>query len=366
MKKILLLLGLLGLSYQASAYDLDQLQIHGFASQGYLKSNHYDYYQVNSEDGTFQFNEFGLNVLADLPNRLRVGMQLFSRDFGDIGNNKVIIDWAFGEYRYRNWLGFRIGKLKKVRGLYNQSRDIDAARTGVFLPYSVYSETLRSIHQSVIGLDAYGLLPGGFEYTIQYGTLDHAVAEELFDKGIDDVELKTNYEVTLGWETPLEGLRIVGSWGGWSFDQTQSRTVDDVTTTEESELDFTEPIVGLEYLHGPFMLAAEYRQVQSDQKTSESYYGLGSYRVNDWFEVGTSYAISYRDKDDRTGDNYDQLKARAWMKDLAVSTRFDITESWIVKLEGHWLNGLYGVSGYERNNPSEDGFLIAAKATFSF
>ena len=56
---------------------------------------------------------------------------------------------------------------------------------------------------------------------------------------------------------------------------------------------------------------------------------------------------------------------RSWNKDLAISARFDVNESWIVKLEGHWINGLYGVSEYG-DDPSDDGFLGAAKVTFSF
>jgi len=67
-------------------------------------------------------------------------------------------------------------------------------------------------------------------------------------------------------------------------------------------------------------------------------------------------------------------RAIAWSKDLAVTTRFDVSESWIVKLEGHWLNGLYatttngGLSTSEDygDDPAENGFLGAVKVTFSF
>jgi hypothetical protein len=56
---------------------------------------------------------------------------------------------------------------------------------------------------------------------------------------------------------------------------------------------------------------------------------------------------------------------RSWRKDLALSTRFDINDSWIVKLEGHWMNGLFGVSNHD-DDPDENSFLGALKVIFSF
>jgi hypothetical protein len=103
-------------------------------------------------------------------------------------------------------------------------------------------------------------------------------------------------------------------------------------------------------------------------QTAELYYGLLTYRFTDWLEMGTSYSITYGNTDDREGDQYaaqGTSRAQAWFKDLALSARFDLNESWIVKLEGHWINGLYGVSNYG-DDPDENGFLGAAKVTFSF
>ncbi len=44
--------------------------------------------------------------------KLRVGVQFLSRDLGETGNNEVEVDWAYGDYRFRNWLGIRAGKMK--------------------------------------------------------------------------------------------------------------------------------------------------------------------------------------------------------------------------------------------------------------
>jgi hypothetical protein len=370
MKKFLLLVGLLGMSWPASAYDAGRVQIHGFASQGYLRSNHYDYLTAETEKGTVEFNEFGLNVMSNLTDNLRFGIQMFARDLGDNGNDKLTVDWAFGDYRYRNWLGIRVGKIKRPMGLYNQTRDIDVARTGVFLPSSVYNENFRTAVKSMKGIALYGTLPGGIEYQAQYGTLDSEFADEILmtTPGIVGAEVGDDaYTLHVIWNTPLDGLRLVGTRYTISWTSTLVRNgaeyIDDT--------DFPAWVGGLEYAWGNATIVAEYKESSFKSKiydfTSQYYYGLLAYRLTDWLELATSYSVTYVNKADREGNNYffPGPKAQAWSKDLALSARFDINEFWVVKLEGHWMNGLYGVSNYGEN-PDEHGFLGAAKVTFSF
>jgi hypothetical protein len=371
-RMILFVLCTVWISGTVSALDRDQIQIHGFASQGYLRSNHYDYLGAETEDGTVEFNEFGLNVISNLADNLRLGIQFLARDLGDAGNDEIKVDWALGDYRYRNWLGVQIGKLRRALGLYNQSRDVDAARTGVFLPLSVYNENFRVPQEAIKGIGLYGTLPGGFEYQLQYGSLGSDWERQLRESpNAENVQANDDsYVAYLVWNAPLDGLKLVGRYDymGWSSDWVQG------DTTMEFETDRDGFLVGTEYTYGNLTCAAEYVQVEFVMNdgafdwTIESYYGLVTYRFTDWLELGTSYSISYENNDDKEGDRFAAQgtpRAQAWNKDLAISARFDLNESWIVKLEGHWINGLYGVSGYG-DDPSEDGFLGAAKVTFSF
>lgn len=370
--------------WSALAFDADRIQIHGFASQGYLKSDHYDYLVAETADGTVEFNEFGLTVLSDLNDHLRLGIQVFARDLGDNGNDKLGVDWAFGDYRYRNWFGVRFGKIKKAFGLYNQIRDIDAARTGVFLPLGVYPEDGRVGQQSIKGVAVYGSVSGGIEYQAQYGTLDSEF-EALVRDNPDLVSAEVsddNYVLHLGWNAPLDGLRLVGTFNheGW-FQVTEA-------DPENWETDIARDawVVGLEYMIGDVTCAAEYTQFDFEMNitgfpvyewTTEAYYGLVAYRLLDWFELGASYSVVYSDKDDKKGTRYDGQalpRALGWSKDLAITTRFDLGDAWIIKLEGHWLNGLYATTtdgGFTTledygDDPDENGFLAAAKITFSF
>ncbi len=157
-----------------AAMDWNGVALHGFVSQGYLKSSDNNW-MAKSEQGTFQFNEAALNVSYS-KDKLYVGVQTFSKDLGDQGDNAVEVDWALGDYRFADWLGFRAGRCKLPVGFYNQGRDVDALRATVFLPQSVYLEGTRDLFNVYQGGGLYGTLPlsalGDLEYEGFYGQLD--------------------------------------------------------------------------------------------------------------------------------------------------------------------------------------------------
>src|SRR4051812_47533602 len=101
------------------------VQIHGFVSEGAFWSTSNDYIGASS-DGSLKLFEGGINFSTEVSDRLRVGMQLFARDFGRL-EDAPRFDWAFLDYRWRTWLGLRAGIIKMPFGLYNESADVDAA-----------------------------------------------------------------------------------------------------------------------------------------------------------------------------------------------------------------------------------------------
>ena len=75
---------------------LDGVQIHGFLSQGYVKSTKQNNFPVsNSGQGSFNFNDFGINFSKELTPDLHVGLQLSAFDRGSYGKDEVTIDWAY-------------------------------------------------------------------------------------------------------------------------------------------------------------------------------------------------------------------------------------------------------------------------------
>ena len=231
----------------ASAADLAAVQFHGFASQGYMRTHGDKYedsglYGRDTQRGSFEFNEFGLNAIASPVDRLRVGIQLSSYDLGKYGNNQMQLDWAFGEYQIPvAWedlrLSFAAGRFKTGHAFYNDYRDLDMTRTAVFLPSSTYSATFRDFFLATNGAQLNGSLDihaaGSLDFSGFVGTQNLSEKEgpmrDIFASGVnqdittplgainlklnkfDSLTLQRMSGGNLTWNTPIEGLRLKGS-----------------------------------------------------------------------------------------------------------------------------------------------------------
>ena len=108
----------------------------------------------------------------------------------------------------------------------------------------------------------------------------------------------------------------------------------------------------------------------NDSVDREAYYVSLSYRATDWLQAGTYYAAFYIERHDHEGKDFVAQGSPdygAWQKDLALSLRFDLSDSWLLKLETHFMNG-YALCDYS-DNPNgfkKDWMLFAAKTTFNF
>ena len=77
----------------AQALEVEGVQIHGFASQGYIKtSKHNNFPVTTSGKGSFTFNDFAINVSKEILPDLRVGLQLLAMDRGSYGQDKITLD----------------------------------------------------------------------------------------------------------------------------------------------------------------------------------------------------------------------------------------------------------------------------------
>ncbi len=389
---------LLAAAAQTGAAELAGLDIHGFISQGFLKSDDNNY-QGDSEDGSFQFNELGINFSKDLSDGLRIGLQLFSRDLGPVGNNAVEIDWAYGDYRWRDWLGARVGLMKMAHGLYNDTRDVDMLRTWILLPQSVYMETTRDYYTRMWGAELYGDIPLPSVGSVNYRALVGSYSPDADDSGlsvfIEDYGLPADvqgfdngvqYNGSLQWHTPLSGLRLgVTHWHQKNFTADVINNVPlgpmvPAGTYVGVDIENEATVLSGEYVRDDLILAAEFRYRETaygvanvlprQSETSHAWYLSAAYRLSSLVELGAYYSESYPNKDDRDGDRFaarEQARFRAWQKDFALTTRLDLSESWTLKLEGHRMNGVADL--FAHHNPDgfeEDWYLFATKMTFSF
>ena len=382
MKRLIFLVLMVGLvaAGPALAFDDNEVQIHGFVSQGFLKSTDNNYFYANTKDGTFEFNDFGLTVSSNLGSGLRVGIQLLARDLGDYGNDEVTVDWAYLEYRYRDALGLRFGRIKNPAALYTQSRDVDAARTFILLPQSMYNEVLRATI-TMKGMSMFGYMPvqdTGFELEYDASVGMFRVPETSAEFRLISESLpfpvigsKSNYNfIGKGLlSTPLNGLKIGFAYAYFDFD---------VITDGAGLMIYVEkrPTWLIEYLGEKVTFAAEYRTIYTDNELplldvkteteGEAYYGSASYRLSDLVEIGGYYSVSYGNKDDKDGERFpDGLEAKAWTKDTAVSTRFDLSDNWLLKFECHLMDGLNNVE-YDETDPEDTAILFAVRVTTFF
>lgn len=412
MKEILklMMIGLVFLAYSATAHAAEMLgvDIHGFLSQGYLNTSQYDYHG-KTEDGSFEFNEVGINFVADFYDDLLVGMQLFSRDFADVDDSELTLDWAYADYRFRDWLGFRGGKLKIPQGLYNETRDVDSLRTWIFLPSSVYSETTRTFNLSMYAAGIYGNLSlgklGELSYQVLGGTQDlgddnerlgynmRATTINYTSVELKDLTVDWRYALSMIWYTPVDGLRFSGTYNRTKASGEATISLQDTgvinATTDYSGVHYM--VGSIEYVWNNLLLVAEYIQCQTEREDKndaglemlsgnvkqdrDGWYVGATYRFTDWLEIGGYYSESYNDMEDRNGESYDPAH-RAWLKDICLTTMFDINDYFSIKLEGHHFNGTNGLFPLDNlpeegeewwgGDDGEDWTMIAAKATFTF
>jgi hypothetical protein len=98
----------------------------------------------------------------------------------------------------------------------------------------------------------------------------------------------------------------------------------------------------------------------------ERYYGQVTYRINDYFEVGSYYSVDHDNKDDRKGENYDPPHS-AYQKDLAACLRVDLLRYLIFKVEYHNVDGTLSVMKLANLEGRDQKWqYLVTKVTFAF
>lgn len=371
----------------AQDFKLDgrEVQIHGFASQGFVYTENNNWLTMHSSQGSGAFTEFGFNASMRVNDKLRIGAQGYDRNLGNLGEWHPSVDWAVVDYRYKSWLGFRGGKVKTTIGLYNDTQDLDFLHTFALLPQSVYPTDLRDATIAHIGGDLYGTISlqhklGDLFYTVYAGHRSDSIYSGypylLTQFGTHFTNFGgLQYGGDLRWATPIHGLLI----GASRLDQDTSGKgsgVDQVSGipvpySERSKADWSNQFYG-EYLRGKWRVDSEYRRYVRDQlifgDTSENlddvrgWYVSGSYRVCKRLELGSYYshytitsiiegALAAAGFPSQT----DTSLPANHVYDKVVTARVDLKRFWNVKLEGHFMSG-YGSSTYP------DGFYPQVNA----
>ena len=224
---------LMGLS-AAEAYELKfgtnlpPVDIHGFASQGFLYSSDYNYLG-DSTRGSFRFSEAGLNMSINPLPRTRIAAQAFLFDVGGIGDYEPFLDYASIEYTFNDHFGLRGGRVRRPGGIYNHIQDVDLARTWILLPQGIYDARWRDFNTSIDGGMIFGNVPMGKAGAVSYeafgglanvsktGGIGNLLNNEFWQRGqspgsptfsLDSIDPALSAGVQLWWNTPISGLRV--------------------------------------------------------------------------------------------------------------------------------------------------------------
>ena len=399
-KKIIFLVMLIILSIYS--FCMEELQIHGFISQGFMKSDQNNYLTLSSE-GSYEFMETGINFNKALNEKIYVGLQIFARDLGDQGNNQFVLDWGFADYSLDSFSGIRIGKFKRTLGLYNIERDVDLLRDVILLPQSVYDEGMRPFMNSSQGIEFYKNFftkdKGDFEFLMHSGTVNvpsdsaylNNVAGTLGKSGLNlsDFNMNVNSDTSLSlkWRTPLSGLTTAITYGTSDAEIEASVDASALRATaipslvaaanalessrQRFSVDFSKiSTVSFEYKWDDHTFSYERYRFDAaleipvlnltETLNNLGYYSMISKRLNDKTSISVYSSTFYKNKETRDDP-------ALYQKDDCISVRHDLDENLILKAEYHEMEGYYHC--YTSLNPSgysKDWNFIALKITVSF
>jgi hypothetical protein len=365
-----LLVGALGFALGAipvTAQSLEDLniQIHGYATQGFVNTTHNNWDTLSSSDGSPAWTEAVVNVTAQPQPKLRVGVQARYFLLGNFGNT-VSLDWADADYKFSEKFGVRFGKVKTPEGMFNMTQDIDPAMIWSILPQSIYPVATRTSILSHLGGVVYGTLrlpakAGTLGYQGWAGERNVAANDPLLEafaeSGILFPSGVTGHSdgATVQWHTPLKGL-MVGSSESSNTNNGPS-TLAGMFSGKETSGSFQIPFYFGQYERNRLTLNAEYMRlpfywnfnytngpVLKIALDFRNWYGMASYRVTNKLSVGSFF--------DSSINHQAPLGAARYQKNWDFSARYDLSSFLYLKAEENLLNGTggIGVSYYPVNN----------------
>lgn len=361
-------------------------EVHGFVSFGAVSTPGVNWIG-DTHGGSTDFYEAALSAtIQPLPD-LRLGAQVFTRNFLGDDAGRVSLDWANADWRPDDRFGLAVGRVKIPIGLYNESLDIDAARTQVFLSKSIYSLNARDLFISLDGGRLYGLLPLGaaneVEYSLQAGhtplEVNGGFAAYLTKSGLGDeiqrLQTRATFSGMLHWRTPVAGLGARLTYSILRELEVSGYFPASGVTLESSVPIYHYLVASLLWEHGPWTVSAEAERTHGvyDFASFSGGSPLGTSSSQDNHAggyVSANYAATPRlDLYAAIEHQYDDIIApQSTETSLVFAARFDITPHWLVKGEFQNVRGNNSLS--QHDNPGEElpnaWQIYALKTTVDF
>lgn len=350
MKKLLHTVGLISLLSNASLALAESPQFQGYFSQGIIYSPDNPFYDDDTGLNT-NYRELGLNTSWVLNDQWRFAAQLLSRKAGGLDDGDPRIDFLLADYNFYSTealsAGVRFGRIKNHYGLYNTTRDVPHGRPGVFVPQSVYFESIRTALLSIDGGGLYFKSSNDFaDLSVDlYGGKAHfendALEYQLFQRNmpgdIEDVD-------GIGFMTMLEPTAWPGLTLGFSLLDISTEYQDAPSFTSEEvaealvilsedrslfpdyitnmEMEATLTLLSAQYAPGSWIFSAEYLLIDIELSDVEllhipqpssvfrsnfevnGYYLQAEWLASNHLSLYSRYEELYYDRDDKDGEDY--------------------------------------------------------------
>ena len=370
MKKILVgaIALALGTCTQGFAQSLDDLniQIHGYATQGFLYTTNNNILTTHSSDGSPAWTEAVLNIGAQPIAKLRIAVQGRYFLLGNFGN-EITLDWAAADYKADERFGVRFGKVKTPSGLFNDIQDIDPSYIWSLLPQSIYPISSRNSILAHYGGVAYGTLgEGGKLGKLEYrgwGGERQIAANDGYTLAQTEAGISepngiggATYGAALHWRTPLRGLMVGASDSKQPMWFAKITTGNGALPGTEFIAPFNEPNYFALYEKNKVMAAAEYGRLPVsvtlqftglaptyERIDFQNWYAMASYKLTAKITAGVY--------DSQQFNRQAPLGPSRYSKDWTVSGRYDFSQYLYAKAEEHIIDGT--AIGYDTDlNPN--------------
>ncbi len=381
----LVLAGMLSVSPALAVDVSENVQVHGFASQAFIKTSANKLFGP-SDSGSFDFRELGVNLSWQPRPYLQFAAQVGSRKAGGTEvNAKPRFDYILADLTpfsgERGRAGIRGGRYKIPVGFYNLTRDVANTRPSIFLPESTYNDPSRQLVLAMDGGEIYGEVRTAIgDFFLNYCKGDF----------IQDDISRRSFRTSKGsvWRVLYERdggrLRLAVTGIDARADILEPPPFPD------AKLRLSLYLLSAQYNAEKWSLTGEYVPdaaatvsgmfipILDSAQRADGYYLQGTYNITPKWEALLRYDAHYKDKNDRTGVKNAAFTALLgspspaysnFSKDWTAGITWKVRPDTRIRAEWHRVNGTSWLSG--RENPvstatKQHWDIFAIQASYSF
>ena len=369
-----LLLACMTSTVQAADSLPDGVQLHGFASQSVIGTDHNNFFGNTQNSASLGFTELGANVSWRINPNFQLSAQAISRHAGETDNGRPRLDYAMLDLtayadetsRY----GVYLGKIKNPYGFYNETRDVAFARPSILLPQSIYFDRLRNFALSSPGVGLYMQDSSALgDLSLQVSAVkpdasnDESESVFLGQPRAGNIDSKTSYVGRALLERDNGRLKLAVT-GVHINARYQPGTAD---LLQAGKIGFTSCILSAQYNAENWVLTSEIARGRTEDngfgpfflngtRTGSSYYLQAAYLLSSKWSLLGRYDVSYADNSDKSGTVFQSLTGQPaysrFAKDWTAGVTYNASRNWQLRGEFHHVDGTFWLPYGDNTNPA--------------